>query len=138
MNYIYNYHNIFLSYIHWRENIYKNKRLRYFDAYAELIINSLFRELSTYYEGPETFRKLEEDDFHRRKFIEEFARYLADYCDLPEDAPEWAKEDTEHLLNKKVYGSLETKEHYLQAVVDYIAGMTDNYAVDAFGQLLMC
>jgi dGTPase len=120
------------------ENIYKNKRLRYFDAYAELIINSLFRELSTYYEGPETFRKLEEDDFHRRKFIEEFARYLADYCDLPEDAPEWAKEDTEHLLNKKVYGSLETKEHYLQAVVDYIAGMTDNYAVDAFGQLLMC
>ena len=38
--------------------------------------------------------------------------------------------------NVKIYGNLETKEIYAQAIVDYISGMTDRYAVTIFNELL--
>ena len=43
--------------------------------------------------------------------------------------------DTRH-LNNKVYGKLESKEIYVQAIIDYISGMTDRYAVEIFNELL--
>ena len=38
--------------------------------------------------------------------------------------------------NTKIYGNLETKEIYAQAVIDYISGMTDRYAISVFNELL--
>ncbi|MBQ6765720.1 MAG: hypothetical protein IJP50_01770 [Paludibacteraceae bacterium] len=43
-----------------------------------------------------------------------------------------------HCKNKKIYGTLSTFETYQQAVIDYIAGMTDVFAVKAFEELLKC
>ena len=38
--------------------------------------------------------------------------------------------------NKKIYGKLETREIYAQAIIDYISGMTDRYAIEIFNELL--
>ena len=38
--------------------------------------------------------------------------------------------------NNKIYGNLETEEIYAQAIVDFISGMTDRYAVTVFNELL--
>ncbi|MFQ9414151.1 MAG: hypothetical protein ACLR1Q_08255 [Ruminococcus sp.] len=35
-----------------------------------------------------------------------------------------------------MYGNLETEEIYAQAIVDFISGMTDRYAVTVFNELL--
>ena len=44
--------------------------------------------------------------------------------------------DNEKYKNKKIYGNIETKEIYAQAIIDYISGMTDRYAVEIFNELL--
>ena len=38
--------------------------------------------------------------------------------------------------NYKIYGCLETKEIYVQAIIDFISGMTDRYAVEVYNELL--
>ena len=38
--------------------------------------------------------------------------------------------------NKKIYSKLETRELYIQAIIDYISGMTDRYAIEMFNELL--
>lgn len=119
-------------------NIYCSPRLRSYEKYAQLIISSLFDTLMPYYEEMDTFKRLEEDNFHHRKFIKDFAEYLATYCNLEGPIPNWTFKFAQNLKNNKIYGRLETKEIYYRAVIDFIAGMTDNYAVDAFNQLLMC
>ena len=40
------------------------------------------------------------------------------------------------MKNKKIYGNIETKEIYAQAIIDYISGMTDRYAEEIFNELL--
>jgi len=120
------------------QNIYFSPRLSYYCKYAELVIHSIFDTLMPYYAGMDTFVKLMEDDNHHKQFIFDFAHYLAGYCDLEGPLPTWTKEKAFDMDNKKVYGRLSTEKEYYQAIIDFIAGMTDNYAVDAFNQLLMC
>ncbi|MBR6380362.1 MAG: HD domain-containing protein [Lachnospiraceae bacterium] len=120
------------------ENIYRNPRLSYYEKYAELVLTSLFDALTPYYDGMDSLRRLAEKNFHGRRFIREFAEFLAGYCALEETAPDWAYRESRNMDCIKTYGRLETREQYLRAVVDFIAGMTDNYAADAFGQLLQC
>ena len=38
--------------------------------------------------------------------------------------------------NVKIYGKLETKEIYIQAIIDFISGMTDRYAIELFNELI--
>ena len=38
--------------------------------------------------------------------------------------------------NKKIYGKLETDIIYKQAIIDYISGMTDRYAIEIFNELI--
>lgn len=120
------------------QNIYLNPRLNYYSEYSRLIIDSLFEALLPYYDGPGTFLRLSEDSFHHRQFIEDFAHFLAAYTVLEGPLPDWVYRETNTMNNRKIYGRLQTKEDYYQAIIDYIAGMTDNYAVHAFDQLLMC
>ena len=41
-------------------------------------------------------------------------------------------------INRRIYKNLDTPEIYAQAVIDFLAGMTDIYATKAFEQLLKC
>lgn len=49
---------------------------------------------------------------------------------------ELANELTEKYKNRKIYGLLETKKIYAQAIIDYISGMTDRYAIEIFNELI--
>lgn len=120
------------------ENIYHNERLNYYGKYAGLVINSIFEALAPYYNAMGTFANLEKDNFHYRKFISDFADYLASYCELDGSAPAYTLKNIQYLQNTKIYGCLDTEQIYYQAIIDFISGMTDNYASDAFNQLLMC
>ena len=62
-------------------------------------------------------------------------RHLYHYSDLlPTDST--ADEIRTHWHNRKIYGRLATERDYAIAILDYIAGMTDAYAVRAFNELL--
>ena len=119
------------------KTIYKNKRLKYYQDYSKLILDSLFEYLSDCYQGEETFSYLQKESIIH-PFVKVFMEWLGLYVFTNRNSPEKINRISESAKNKKIYGNLETKELYLQAVIDFIAGMTDNYAQTAFEELLRC
>jgi dGTPase len=120
------------------EYIYKNKKFEPFKKYSELIICQLFESLSGYYSGEDTIRNLNDIRFDGKLFVEEFARWLVRYCAIDFSEIKWAKDISARCSNRKIYADLSDKKVYMQAVIDYIAGMTDHYAIHAFHELLEC
>lgn len=116
--------------------IYKNKKFEPFKKYSELVINQLFEALLEYYSGEDTIHKLNELKFDNKLFVKEFANWIVRYCDIDFKGIEWAGNISKRCENKKTYGDLTDQKMYIQAIIDYIAGMTDHYAISAFNELL--
>lgn len=117
------------------EHIYSNKRFETFKKYAEMIIEQTFYTLLDCYKEGEVFEQLNKKKQIYPNVIEEFINYLVKYCDysiIPEDYEEKA----DRCKNKKIYDKMQNKNIYIQAVLDYISGMTDRYAVKVFNELI--
>lgn len=120
--------------------IYRNERLDAFGAYSELVIRTLFDCLMRYYRGADTMIYLRSIDFDRYGFVKAFEEMLAKYTTFDFTLPS-LKEEREvkaKCKNEKIYGALETEKIYARAVIDFIAGMTDMYAINSFNELLGC
>lgn len=116
------------------EKIYNSKQFNYYKKYAHLVINSIFEELQQYYDGEKTIKKLQENVDKRYKFlIGDFKGWLIKYCD---ESIINKKDLKTNLSNKKIYGRLENEEIYKEAIIDFISGMTDSYAIKCFNDLI--
>ncbi len=104
--------------------IYKSHRLVEYGEYAEYIINRVFNFLISYYDGANTLKKLQLDE----KYFD-FA--ITDFADFVSKRTDFAKNSLQ-----KPYGDLGTKELYIQAVIDYISGMTDGYILKIYNELV--
>lgn len=118
------------------EYIYRHFRLEPFQHYSELVITQIFQALLRFYDGEHTWDRLDQ----QRKFIPDlvnsFEKWLARYCSesvVPEGALKTISLNCE---NEKIYQELQTQELYAQAVIDYISGMTDRFAISLFNELL--
>ena len=120
------------------EKIYNNKRLNTFKKYSKIVINELFETLKEMYKGEDTIAYYDKNISQYKPFVREFMQWLVQYCDIDFSQIQWAEDITKRCENIKIYGDLNDKSMYIQAVIDYIAGMTDNYAINAFNQLLEC
>lgn len=68
--------------------------------------------------------------------VSSFKKWLLKYCD-PKIVPSgFLQKEALTCENKKIYGQLESEQIYAQAIIDYIAGMTDRFAVDLFNELI--
>ncbi len=117
------------------EYIYKNPRFSAFQRYAELVLTEIFRTLWSYGAG-DVWKNLQRDLRYYPTLLSAFGEWLAKYCE-PDFVPDGElKERTSRLENFKIYGRLEKKELYAQAILDYISGMTDRFAVKVYNELL--
>lgn len=117
------------------ETIYKNKKFDVYRKYAALIIRSIYDTLMGAYDKQNTPQKL----LHLIKtyptLIKDFLQHINQYSTLVPSKPEVAKQ-LDAYKNTKIYGNLETKEIYAQAIIDFISGMTDRYAIAVFNELI--
>lgn len=121
------------------QNIYLSSRLQPYVNYTKLVLNELFEKLKSFYQGPDTIRGLVKKKYDHKKFLKDFSEWLAQYCNSDVlQGTGYEDEMREKCLNEKIYGSLETPEEYYRAVIDFLAGMTDNYAISCFNELLQC
>ena len=65
----------------------------------------------------------------------DFNNWLIKYVDLS-IVPDTASKSAEKCKNEKIYGCLENEKQYIQAIIDYISGMTDGYAIKAYNELI--
>lgn len=118
------------------ECIYRHKRLTPFRHYSELVLTQIFETLLSYYSAEHTWEMLKKDQKYTPKIIGSFERWLARYC-LAEIVPDGElKELSLRCENNKIYQKLDTEEIYIQAIIDYLSGMTDRFAIDLFNEQL--
>jgi dGTPase len=112
--------------------IYNNSKFESYKRYADLIITQIFNTLVNAYVAGNTIESLIKLKKIYPELITGFLEWLKNYIFINK---EWGLK-TYKTKNNKIYGSLSTKEIYIQAIIDYIAGMTDKYAVRIFQELV--
>ena len=68
------------------------------------------------------------------KLINDFVDYLDKYVSV--DLLGRNSRFYKKYNNEKIYDCLDEKEQYIQAVIDFISGMTDRYAIEVYNELL--
>lgn len=118
------------------EYIYCNKKLEPFKHYTTLVISELFKALLNGYKGDSTIYEIEKQSKYYPELMGAFSKWLARYCTLDFSKIDWENEISQSNKNNRIYGNLENKEIYIQAIIDYISGMTDSYTIKVFNELL--
>lgn len=112
------------------DNIYNNPRMEASNEYFKVVINRIYKTLKNMYannqrEINENFSKYQ---IFYPKTVSQFKDWLGKYWDLNDRA------DC-NLNNKYIFG-LNEKDYY-KAIIEFIAGMTDNFAMDVYNEIVM-
>ena len=109
--------------------IYGHERLANYKRYAKLIIECIFQTLLKAYGGKDT--------------LDELDRYREIYPILTNNFYDWIVKYSDS-INREAGGNkyqnevlyhLEKKTDYIQAIMDYISGMTDTFAIRIFNEI---
>ena len=102
------------------ENIYHTDKLIASNEYFALIINKIFEVLKESYHNR---TKTQENYFI---VINDFEEWIKNY---------WNLERQENNKNKVLFDMSDEKE-YIKAIIYYISGMTDNYAIKMYNKII--
>lgn len=116
--------------------IYKNERLLPFKEYSQLVINQIFDVLYKTYDGKHSWGQIEKMKQFYPILMDSFIKWLAKYCEIDIIPNRDLKEIALTCENEKIYESLQTEKIYARAVIDFISGMTDRFAIKVFNELL--
>ena len=105
-------------------------RLAASNEYFSLIINRIYVTLKSCYNEGEIYKGLSKVEKFYPDTIATFKDWLYKYSDLTDRAESNLKNNIVYSLSKG-----DEKEYY-KAIVDFIAGMTDNYAIDVYNEIL--
>ncbi len=106
--------------------VYDNKKFEPFKNYAKLIITELFNLFAELYDGENTLENIKSKINVYGDNVNGFYDYVIKY----------AKDvESKYVFNKKIY-DLTDKKSFYSAVLDYISGMTDKFAVSSFTKLI--
>ena len=116
-------------------HIYGNKRLKPYMHYSELVITEIFTVLLDCYDEKHTFSALDTQLQYSPILLGSFKKWLCRYCESDFIPNNYIDRDRVY-DNEKIYGRLESKKIYVQAIIDYISGMSDHFAIDVFNELI--
>ena len=102
------------------KNIYSDERLKPSTDYFELILTTIYNILKKYYTDKEHIKKIYPE------IIEEFEGWLKMYWNI----------DRNETCKNEVIFNLEKEKDFYQAIIYYISGMTDNYAIDTYNKII--
>ena len=118
------------------KNIYANLRCKPYQDYAALVLGSLCDVLMSLYAPEYAVNNVVGAQKRYPLLCSSFSGWLAKLCS-PEILPEGQlKELSARCKNVKVYADLSDERTYAQAAIDFLAGMTDKFAVKVYGELL--
>lgn len=119
------------------EHIYSNPLLEPFKKYSELVINQIFNTLFETYEKNNFWQHIEKKKKYYPTLMKFFSEWLVQFCDnniIPSDS--FLSEKGARCQNEKIYNQLDSETIYAQAIIDFISGMTDRFAIKVFNELL--
>lgn len=106
--------------------IYGDLKVRKAIAYFELIINEIYNVLKLTYDGRYTYEKLMKAKKYYPELISSFYEWIIKY---------WNLERPDNMNNSVVFDMNNEKDYY-KAIVYYISGMTDNFAIEMYNRII--
>lgn len=110
------------------KNIYSVERLKPSVRYFNLVINEIYNLLKSSYDGLNTLDNLRKLSKAYPKLCESFISFIYNYYDF-------GNRDSLKLKNKILF-SLDNAKDYYQAIIYYISGMTDNFAIEIYNEII--
>ena len=105
------------------DNVYTDEKVERATHYFKLVLEEIFTTLNNEYDKENTINKLKEKQYIYPKLITGFIEWLNMYLIGGEG------------VNTKLY-DINNKEDYVRAIVHYISGMTDKYAMDMYSEII--
>ena len=107
--------------------IYKHKCMNPSERYFSHVLNEIFNTLNECYDGMNTLEKLNSIKPFYTKVIDTFIKWISCYWNI--------ETDRTHLKNKILYDMNNIKD-YQTAIITYISGMTDSYAIETYNDVV--
>ena len=112
------------------EKVCMNKRMVPFMNYANLVMRTVYTFLKSYYCGMDTIKNLKKDTKLYTTIIVDFRKWLIKYSNIDLELKELRK------YNNKVIYDINNPQDYKQAIIDFIASMTDKYIMRVYNELI--
>ena len=110
------------------KHIYEIDKFKRSNKYIELLINEIYSILKSAYEGKNTLNNLKKLDKEYPEIVGRFIDWIEEYWDL--------KDRTNSNLENKILYHMNNNTDYYRAIISFIAGMTDNYALELFTDII--
>ena len=110
-------------------HIYYHPRLLYYKEYARCIIHTIFDFLDGFY-GKDVLEQIAANTSKFPVLLRYFHEWLIKYS-----AVDLTERDKAHFSNDIIY-DIADQIQYRRAVIDYIAGMTDNFAIRVYHEII--
>ena len=108
------------------KNIYLSERIQPSNKYFEIIINEIYNTLKNTFDKENTLEKIKLIEKTYPKVIGNFKEWLENY---------WNLERNEKLKNDVLF-DISNEKDYSKAIILYIAGMTDNFAIETYQNIV--
>jgi len=108
------------------ENIYKIKKVKSSTRYFNILLNEIYYTLKSSYDGTRKLEKLFEMKNTYPKVFGDFEEWISNY---------WNLYRIERNQNDILF-DIENEKDYCKAIIYYISGMTDNFAIDTYNKII--
>lgn len=110
------------------KNIYFNQKLKPSNRYFDLVINEIYNTLDETFEENNTINNLQTLYNFYPKLITNFKSWLVEYCNLP------GRENLN--LKNKIVLDITNQSDFRKAIIYFISGMTDNFAIEIYNEII--
>jgi dGTPase len=109
------------------KNIYSHKRLNPSNTYFDMVLNCIYDTLKALYSEEDILKNMEEAELYYPHTVSEFKKWISKYWSLTNRA-------NTNLKNRVMYDMSE--KDYSRAIIDFISGMTDKFAIDVYNEII--
>lgn len=108
------------------KNIYISDIIKPSVEYFKLIINQIYKTLKRLYNGENTLIEIQKLKKFYPKLMSSFEEWILNY---------WNLQRSEKCKND-VFINMENEKDYCKAIIYYISGMTDNFSIDIYNEII--
>ena len=110
------------------KNIYLSQRMKPSNEFFRIVINQIYETLKATYKGEESYKEINELARYCPNLANGFIGFIENY---------WNISDRNELkLDNKILYNINNKSDYLKAIITYISGMTDKFAIDMYNEII--
>ena len=108
------------------KKIYNSELLNPSQRFFKIVINEIYNTLKSTYNGEKTLENINKLEKYYKTLIPNFKKWLTEYI---------SSENREELKNKILF-DLKNPTDFYEAIIYYISGMTDNFAIDMYNEII--